>query len=99
MSGLEIYFNNELIAHFENLPFPVAEYVRSKPDRIQHPDVKWVFKETCHCGKSIHVEPDGFTRDLCLRCSLERCDIPVADTVYSCGRMAPGEALYEDEES
>lgn len=38
----------------------------------------------CHCGQPIYTELDGFTRGLCSLCSIERCDAPVEDYVYSC---------------
>jgi len=30
--------------------------------------------DICHCGKPVHIHPDGFTRHLCLECDLVRCD-------------------------
>lgn len=33
------------------------------------------YEGTCHCGGTIHIYEDGFTRGMCLACSTVRCDI------------------------
>jgi hypothetical protein len=38
----------------------------------------------CHCGKSIYVYEDGFTRFMCQTCSEERCDSPQDGETYNC---------------
>lgn len=31
--------------------------------------------DDCHCGRPVHTYADGFTRDMCERCSALRCDV------------------------
>lgn len=41
-------------------------------------------EDLCHCGKEIYYELGGFTRDLCLVCSAERCDLVDNPNRFSC---------------
>lgn len=38
----------------------------------------------CHCGEEIYTDEDGFSRGLCLDCSLVRCDAPMYGESYPC---------------
>ena len=73
--------------------FPERQCIAAKPhlthvhmfnrERYRCPGLKRV----CHCGRPVHVQPDGFTRDLCADCDAVRCDLPEEGSRFPCSPL------------
>jgi hypothetical protein len=76
----------------------VAEYIASDEaffiweadikDEERHGELLRSGWDKCHCGEEIYTDDYGFTRGLCIFCSLERCDLP-EEYPPSCAQKNP----------